>query len=97
MDVCLSQEFLVGPLIVGREVKNDPKFEIIDGVWIGGNDITTEGTFLWPSGIHVTYTNWAVSQPDNSYGYQDCVGMIISKGTWDDTSCGRRLPFVCEK
>ncbi|XP_022783051.1 uncharacterized protein LOC111323875 [Stylophora pistillata] len=82
-----------------EEIANisDPKFEVIDGVWIGGNDITTEGTFLWPNGNHVTYTNWAVSQPDNSYGYQDCVAMIIFNGTWDDTSCGRRLPFVCEK
>ncbi|KAJ7369422.1 hypothetical protein OS493_039061 [Desmophyllum pertusum] len=74
-------------------IQNEP----LDGVWIGLNDVTTEGAFSWPDGSHVTYTKWVSNQPDNQNDYQDCVEMTIDQGTWDDTSCGRQLPFVCEK
>ena len=67
------------------------------GVWIGLSDVTSEGTFHWTDGTHVTYTKWASNQPDNQNNNQDCVRMTVNKGAWDDTSCGKELPFVCEK
>ncbi|PFX30176.1 Aggrecan core protein [Stylophora pistillata] len=75
----------------------DPNNEAFAGVWIGLNDVTTEGDFHWPDGSHVTYEKWHANEPNNTYKYQDCVQMLISDGTWDDTSCGKRLPFLCEK
>lgn len=67
------------------------------GVWIGLNDVKSEGNFLWPDGTHVTYTNWATSLSRNQNESHDCVRMMVDKGAWDDTSCGKELPFVCEK
>ncbi|XP_078354451.1 uncharacterized protein LOC144639065 [Oculina patagonica] len=67
------------------------------GVWIGLNDVTTEGTYRWPDGSHVTYTKWSYNLPDDQNGYQDCVRMTFDEGAWDDTSCEKQLPFVCEK
>ncbi|KAJ7363152.1 hypothetical protein OS493_011430 [Desmophyllum pertusum] len=95
----LRDLMIIGGALTGEELTNitDPNNEPLDGVWIGLNDVKTEGAFYWPDGSHVTYTKWASNQPDNQYGYQDCVEMRIDKGTWDDTSCGRQLPFVCEK
>ncbi|KAJ7363155.1 hypothetical protein OS493_011433 [Desmophyllum pertusum] len=95
----LRDLMIIGGALTGEELTNitDPNNEPLDGVWIGLNDVKTEGAFYWPDGSHVTYTKWASNQPDNQYGYQDCVEMRIDQGTWDDTSCGRQLPFVCEK
>ena len=75
----------------------DPDNEPFGGVWIGLNDVATEGVFRWPDGSHVTYTKWDSSQPDNQHGYENCVEMAVDGGSWGDTSCGRQLPFVCEK
>ena len=75
----------------------DPNNEPFGGVWIGFNDVTTEGAFRWADGNHVTYTKWAWSQPDNQNDYENCVEMKVDGGSWEDTSCGRKLPFVCER
>lgn len=37
-------------------------------LWIGLNDISAEGSFVWASGDQVVYTNWAFGQPDNYSG-----------------------------
>jgi hypothetical protein len=62
--------------------------------WIGLNDLTTEGTFQWPTGEGVSYTNWPVGEPANT-GANDCVKMV-SSGTWAVTTCAASLPAVCE-
>lgn len=64
--------------------------------FLGGNDLTTEGTFLWVDGSPVTYSNWrintppALNEPNNGSGnYQeDCIvlqGQLA--GVWDDRPC----------
>ena len=75
----------------------DRNIKPFDGFWIGLNDVSSEGTFLWPDGTHVTYTKWSSKPRDNQNNYQDCVRMIADKGAWDDTGCAKQLPFVCEK
>ncbi|GEM_PF-479837 len=35
-------------------------------LWIGLNDVVTEGTFVWSSGEPVTFLNWLDGQPDNN-------------------------------
>lgn len=58
-------------------------------IWIGFNDETTEGTFVWYDQSPVTYTNWAPGEP-NQTGDEDCVQIYpggASPGTWNDLSC----------
>jgi hypothetical protein len=42
-------------------------------LWIGLNDLSSAGTFVWVSGESSGYTNWGSGQPDNAgterYGY----------------------------
>lgn len=75
----------------------DPNNEPYGGVWIGLNDVVTEGSFHWSDGSQLTYSKWAAGQPDNKNSYQNCVEMVVRGGNWMDTSCGRQLPFICQK
>ncbi|MEO1029819.1 MAG: HYR domain-containing protein [Bacteroidota bacterium] len=59
-------------------------------VFLGYNDITTEGTFEWQSGQPTPFENWATGQPDSSSETNDYVA-VTSLGEWstfDDTDEG---------
>lgn len=68
--------------------------------WTGGNDIETEGVFVWGySGTPVTFTNWDASNPDdwtNPLVEIDCVEMFYT-GQWNDKPCDSATSFICEK
>ena len=76
---------------------------LLDGVWIGYNDIANEGIFVWDrTGKAGTYTNWASGQPDNAGQLEDCVEFLTNrwlnlKGAWNDIPCYWNAPFVCKK
>ena len=61
-------------------------------LWIGLNDLTVEGTFVWSSGEAVTYTNFAPGEPndgDATTGSQDYVSINgpqsgAMASLWDD-------------
>lgn len=68
--------------------------------WIGGNDIETEGQFVWGHSITpFTFTNWEPENPDDK-NYQikirDCVD-IFYDGQWNDRPCDFLANFICEK
>ncbi|MGC3959360.1 MAG: C-type lectin domain-containing protein [Verrucomicrobiota bacterium] len=61
-------------------------------LWIGLNDISAEGTFVWASGQTVSYLNWAAGEPNNGGGFypnEDWVhmwnpGSGYPSGSWVD-------------
>jgi len=53
-------------------------------IWIGFNDETTEGSFVWYDQSPVVYTNWAPGEPNNA-GDEDCT-QIYPDGMWNDLS-----------
>ncbi len=65
-------------------------------VWVGFNDIASEGTFEWTSGESFSYTNWHPGEPDNTNEPGDCGNLAIPVGDWWDGSCTVSLPYVCE-
>jgi hypothetical protein len=40
-------------------------------LWIGFNDVASEGNFAWSSGEPVTFTNWAPGEPNDAIGGED--------------------------
>lgn len=64
--------------------------------WIGFNDQTTEGSFVWTTGQPVTYTNWASGEPNNSGGNEDCAEMRYLDFEWNDNNCGTNRTYICE-
>lgn len=68
--------------------------------WTGGNDIQTEGDFIWgASNTPFSYTNWDSNNPDNSYDLSkpiDCVDMFYD-GQWNDRPCDFQASLYLRK
>jgi hypothetical protein len=82
-------------------------YELGDGskIWIGLNDKTTEGTYVWEDGTTLSdYTNWAPGR-NSSNQLHDCVNFDPSKnGAWEEDFCKDLIfglflyerPYVCQ-
>lgn len=70
------------------------------GIWIGGNDLGTEGEWRWiHSGTNITETFWHSGYPRNDTSY-NC--LIIDAGldyeeNWEDLTCDAHFNFICQK
>lgn len=68
--------------------------------WIGLNDITTEGSYVWVADGSVlgSYNDWGPSQPAGT-GALDCISRNDStlSGKWYDTDCSTTAEAICEK
>ena len=72
--------------------------------WIGLNDITQEGNWVWDSSQRpddTGFTNWAIRQPDDYEQNEDCAELINIGGgyqpaKWADVPCSRRNHALCE-
>ncbi|XP_041374392.1 C-type mannose receptor 2-like [Gigantopelta aegis] len=68
-------------------------------VWIGLNDIATEGEYHWSTGKKATYLNWAPHEPTLFLStIEDCVILDVKKHMqWFDTPCHlRQYEYICE-
>lgn len=73
-------------------------------VWIGFNDIDSEGTWVWNDGTSATFANWSPGNPNDAGCGQDCASMYPLTGvqsiyntTWDDNYCYNTYGFVCNE
>lgn len=87
-----------------------PAFGGLARVWMGGNDTTSEGVWVWhdsaqfwqggSGGVVVggLYANWRGGEPNNGDGIEDC-GTVDDNaaGRWDDRPCGQVHRFICER
>ena len=69
--------------------------------WMGGNDLTTEGKFVWSNGEPFGYTNWLLGEPSDSTTGEDCVEIFAAQQDisylWNDTLCAALLSYICER
>ena len=63
--------------------------------WIGLNDVAVENNFVWQNGDPVTYTNWNVGEPNNSFPGEDYVE-IFASGLWNDNGSTFLAPYILE-
>ena len=67
-------------------------------IWLGLDDIATNGVYLWADGSAPSFFDWNVGQPDglSSQACNVIVDYSSPPGRWHDSYCGRLNPFVCE-
>jgi hypothetical protein len=64
--------------------------------WIGINDQSDVGNWIWANGNPAPYTNWG-KQPDNGHGSdEDCAYLDGLTGMWSDASCSGTRRYMCE-
>lgn len=70
-------------------------------VWIGLNDMMTEGMYVWTDGWPVTFTSWRPHEP-NDLNHEDCTELFVKQddhladGFWNDKACTSLRGYVCE-
>lgn len=70
-------------------------------VWLGINDMVTEGTWVDQTGLSITYKNWDTSnsrssQPDGRQSQNCAVLSVAATGKWLDENCRESRPSVCQ-
>jgi len=68
--------------------------------WLGGTDRAHEMTWAWITGEPFLFDNWRTGEPNDGNSNtvaEDCMVVEADNGgTWDDRSCTRLYPFLCE-
>lgn len=64
--------------------------------WIGYNDQTFEGTFIWTDGTPSNFNLWNAGEPNDYGASEDCTQVYLSNGTWNDLDCNAGLRYVCK-
>ncbi|XP_063402270.1 type-2 ice-structuring protein-like [Mytilus trossulus] len=76
------------------------RYGVVDnGVWLGGDDMNTDGVWEWSS------TNTPISTTDSDWdtangnpGSEQCMLMYLAFGSlWRDTACNEEHAFICER
>ncbi|CAH3179854.1 unnamed protein product [Porites lobata] len=64
--------------------------------WIGLNDRSVEGSFVWTSKEITSFRFWAPQQPNN-WKNEDCVHTLGANDgyTWNDVSCDNCYNYTC--
>ncbi|XP_041665720.1 tetranectin-like [Cheilinus undulatus] len=70
-------------------------------IWLGINDMVTEGTWVDTTGSSIIYKNWDTSnhrsrQPDGGMSHNCAVLSVASSGKWFDENCRDEKPSVCQ-
>lgn len=83
------------------------KDNVVEGIWIGLNDIETEGTYKWLTGENISYQNWNLTsgEPNNSGGNEDYTELYMKYGAattgaeigkWNDNPGTANKRYVVE-
>lgn len=66
-------------------------------VFVGLNDITEEGVFVWTDGSPNAYAKFLEGQPDNYLNGEDCGALEEGKGAlFVDQPCNNQNKFFCK-
>jgi hypothetical protein len=64
-------------------------------LWLGYNDVASEGNFVWVSGQSSSYTDWFPDQPQDNQGDEDYVGIRV-RGSNANIQVGHWIDIVSD-
>lgn len=53
-------------------------------VWLGLSDAEIEGQWRWDTGEPLAYQQWALGEPNNGFGGNEDLAVLMSSGEWKD-------------
>ncbi|KAJ8395772.1 hypothetical protein AAFF_G00028190 [Aldrovandia affinis] len=68
-------------------------------IWLGINDMATEGQWLDQTGTYVRYSNWetkVIQKPEGNRSQNCAILSATSNGKWFDENCRAEKPSICE-
>ncbi len=106
MNDCLAWGGYLAALTTQEEIDDMASLLVNTGedIWIGGNDLAVDGTFVWVDGEDWTYVNGAppwhmnmigADEPNGATG-ENCVEMFKS-GDLNDEHCDSSQNWLCER
>ncbi|KAK5863950.1 hypothetical protein PBY51_000933 [Eleginops maclovinus] len=64
--------------------------------WVGGNDSSKEGVWMWSDGSKFDFQGWPVGEPNNAGKEEHCMELNLKEKDFpNDTKCSSEMPFVC--
>ncbi|CAL8272872.1 unnamed protein product [Lota lota] len=66
-------------------------------LWMGLNDLDTNGGWQWADSSPLKYLNWESDQPNHEEEENCAVIRTESSGRWQNRDCSIALPYVCKK
>ncbi|XP_060588901.1 perlucin-like [Ruditapes philippinarum] len=85
-------------LFLEKELKTKYPNPVQKDFWLGANDITHEGTWVWIKKDEYVqmYTNWAPGEPNSGTG-ENCLALFdMEQYKWNDAPCDLPEGFICE-
>ena len=84
--------------ILSLEERNELSLNLLNGerAWIGLNDMTNEGNYVWADQSPLTYVNWNSSEVETDAYLErekDCVA--ATRTSWQSISCSEMKPSLC--
>ncbi|XP_057691854.1 C-type lectin lectoxin-Lio2-like isoform X2 [Corythoichthys intestinalis] len=76
----LENSFVAG---IGEDAEDDL-------IWLGIDDLSTDGTFTWNDGAGTGFSAFGEGEPSET-----CVAMDVTDGSWQDEDCDSAYPYVC--
>jgi hypothetical protein len=64
-------------------------------MWLGYNDVASEGNFVWVSGLSSNYTDWFAGQPQDTFGDEDYTGIRV-RGSTGSIPVGHWIDIVSD-
>jgi C-type mannose receptor len=68
-----------------------------ENVWIGINDRSSGGDFVWTTGEPVSFTDWGSGEPSDSDDDDDCGNFVGAGVDWNDDDCRHDHAYLCER
>jgi len=67
-------------------------------VWLGANDIVSDGAWVWEDGVEWGgFISWRSGEP-NGGDHEQCLTMRDDLiGEWNDLPCSHEKDYVCKK
>ncbi|XP_052084512.1 perlucin-like [Mytilus californianus] len=71
----------------------------LKSMWIGANDRSREGRWLWESDrSSLAFSDWYPRQPDDGSRSEDCAHLYSGFSyRWNDDQCWNRAGYICER